>query len=495
MPMRPRSSNLAQRVKHALLSHRMVRPGNVLGIAVSGGADSVALLRLLHKLQDEIGVRLAVLHYQHGLRGEESAADERFVAELANRLGIDFLRDGTYAAAWAAEHRANLEEAGRRLRTAFFGRMAAEGRVTCVATAHTMDDQAETLLAHIIRGTGLAGLGGIHPVSGTVVRPLLDVRRAELRAWLESIGQHWREDSTNADQKRTRARLRSTLLPQLERDFQPGLAEHLSRLAGLARDDEALGEALAEARFREVAQPGPGRVTWKASDLVAPLPLAVQAPEGAQAALARRMVRLSVSTVLGHRRGLTAEHVEAVLHLARGHESGHRIELPHGVVALRNFGEIAFTAGNLSGRKERLSKGVEGAYSIPVELPQRGSVEVIVPAIRRRLCLKVVDCTEGARQTVLQDGALDAGALRPPFLLRNWHPGDVYRPQGRRQARKLKEWLREARVPAGERALWPVLESGGTLVWVRGLPPAEGAAAGPASCSLLFIREESIQEA
>jgi len=134
-----------------------------------------------------MGIRLAVLHFQHRLRGKESEGDERFTAELAAQLGLEFIREEADVARWVKSRRVNLEEAGRQLRTEFFERMVREARVTRVATAHTADDQAETVLAHLLRGTGLAGLAGIYPSAGMVVRPLLDVRRAELRAELDAL--------------------------------------------------------------------------------------------------------------------------------------------------------------------------------------------------------------------------------------------------------------------------------------------------------------------
>jgi len=506
-------SDLAHRVKTVMERRRMASPGERMGVAVSGGADSVALLRLLHELQDELGIRLAALHFQHGLRGAESAGDEAFVAEFAARLGVEFTRDGADVAAWAEREGVNLEEAGRRLRTEFFERVVREGRVTRVATAHTADDQAETVLAHLLRGSGLAGMAGIYPEAGVVVRPLLEVRRAELREWLKEIGQTWREDATNADTTRLRARIRNELVPVLERDFQPQAVEQLCRLAELAREEERFAAALTDARFQALARERAGggiggertdadpevgatlgteRVVVRAADLLAPLPADLLPDGAAQIALARRMVRRAVEQVLGHRRGLTAEHVESVLHLARGGMSGHRAVLPHGVVAVRSFDEIQFTAGNRTGRGERLNKRGTKDYSHLVELPASGSVELIVPAIGRRVRLKVVDWAAGAEETNSIGDALDAGRLSPPFFLRNWHPGDVYRPRGKRQARKLKELLREARVPADERGCWPVLESGGALVWVRGLPPGAECAAGAGTQRAVLISEEKL---
>jgi tRNA(Ile)-lysidine synthase len=184
--------------------------------------------------------------------------------------------------------------------------------------------------------------------------------------------------------------------------------------------------------------------------------------------------------------------VESVLHLSREAMSGRRVVLPHGVVATRSFDEVIFTAGNPAGRKERLREYSGGDYALPVALPERGSIELLVPAIGRRVRLKVVDWAAGSGETKSIEEALDAGRLTPPFFLRNWRPGDVYRPRGRRQARKVKELLREARVPRDERALWPVLECGGGLAWVRGLPPGASCAASAETRRALLISEEEL---
>src|SRR5580704_3109561 len=182
-------SELHNRVLEAIARHGMFRPGDRVGVAVSGGADSVALLRLLVDLRAELGVFLTVLHFNHQLRGAESDADEAFVAALAAQLGIEFVGGREDVAAAAREHRWNLEDAARRLRYAFF-RSALIGpggaaRLTRVAVAHSADDQAETVLARLVRGTGPAGLAAIYPVMDFVVRPLLEIRRGELREYLE----------------------------------------------------------------------------------------------------------------------------------------------------------------------------------------------------------------------------------------------------------------------------------------------------------------------
>src|SRR5690348_690295 len=236
------------RIQQTIKKHGMLRAGDRIGIAVSGGADSIALLKIFHSLRAELGIVLVVIHFNHQLRGAESDEDEKFVASLAESLALPFIAGRAEVAVVAKQNGWNLEDAARRLRYKFFQDALKEHGITCVATAHTSDDQAETVLARIIRGTGLAGLAAIHPVRGNIIRPLLDVRRAELREYLNSIHQNWREDSSNADTHRLRARLRGGLLPQLERDFSPSIVSNLNTLADLAREEELFWKSLVENR-------------------------------------------------------------------------------------------------------------------------------------------------------------------------------------------------------------------------------------------------------
>ncbi|MGC2636192.1 MAG: tRNA lysidine(34) synthetase TilS, partial [Acidobacteriaceae bacterium] len=229
-----------------------------VAVAVSGGADSVALLRVLVDAAPEIGLVLPVVHVHHGIRGADADADAQFVAELAGRLGLPFLRHDVDTPATARERRQTLEEAARTLRYAWFRELLAANQADAVATAHTLDDQAETVLHRLLRGAWTEGLGGIHPViacapalrasspdtadRGLILRPFLNARRADIEAWLRSIGQPWREDATNADTAFTRNRIRHELLPQLAA-FNPRIAEQLAHMAEIARDEEAWWDA------------------------------------------------------------------------------------------------------------------------------------------------------------------------------------------------------------------------------------------------------------
>ena len=173
--------SLQKRVLETIGQHLMIRPGDRVGVGVSGGADSVALLHLLTELKTKLGIGIAVLHFHHQLRGAEADEDERFVRELAAALDLEFASDRADVAGQARRDGLNLEDAARRLRYQFFAAAAATRELNRVAVAHTADDQAETVLAHLLRGTGLAGLAGIYPVAGLIVRPLIEIGREELR--------------------------------------------------------------------------------------------------------------------------------------------------------------------------------------------------------------------------------------------------------------------------------------------------------------------------
>ena len=487
---------LARRVKVFLRKHDMTRAGDRVGVAVSGGADSVALLLLLLELRERLGVVLSVLHFNHQLRGRQSDADERFVAMLAEEHGLVFHADRANVAARAKKERRNLEDTARWLRYDFFTRLVKEDHVTRVAVAHTADDQAETVLGHILRGTGLAGLGGIHPISGLlasgiagpIIRPLLEIRRAELRSYLKSRGQKWREDATNRDETRLRARIRRRLLPLLEKQFQPAVVPHLARLADLAREDEAFLDILAGERFAYLVERKEGALRIRVADLLEAWPKEVFTTEGtkkskkgeAAKALAKRLVRRIVEEAKTHPGQLTAQHVDAVLELASRGQSGKSLALPGGVEVRRDLDTVIFCSGlaersrstRPAGSKARDKCESSGRYEFEVRLDAEGA-SVRVPAVGCVFRFRVIDWPPQARETKTDAVVLDRDRLKSPLVLRNWHPGDLYCPAGRQGAHKLKRLLLEKRVSRWEREGWPVLTSGGIVAWARGFPAAD----------------------
>jgi len=298
-----------------LINREHIRPGNRICAAVSGGADSVALLLLLHTEnalpRSALGVGLSAVHVHHGLRGEEADADLAFVQALCLRLEVPLhvhhasVRDRVAASRGTAGggKPETIEEAARILRYDFFASLMAQGQADSVLTAHTLDDQAETVLMKLLRGAWTQGLGGIHPVvvvpdaarPGRILRPLLAVRRAELEDFLQTRGQPWRTDSSNADETFTRNRIRHRLLPVL-REFNPSLDQTLANLAELAREDEArwqveLGRILPQALLPGKPVRGGGRAVSTAAGESGCVAIELDRLRGFDPALRRRVVR------------------------------------------------------------------------------------------------------------------------------------------------------------------------------------------------------------
>ena len=440
----------------------LLRAGDRVGVAVSGGADSVALLRLLIELRDELGIVLSVVHFNHKLRGKASDQDELFVAKLAEKFGLTLHMGRGDVARKAAREKANLEDAARRARYSFFRRLTQGGLVDRVATAHTADDQAETVLAHILRGTGLAGLGGIHPTTEDgIVRPLLGVRRGDLRKYLRAKKQAWREDATNRDTSRQRARMRKKLLPLLEKEFNPKAVEHLAELAQLARKDEAFLSYTAKLRCDALSTFTDGAYRIPIRDLASSY----------SEALASRIIRVLVDKVRENAGELATLHVGAVRQLARSGENGKVLQLPGGVDVRRDNDALVFLARDKKNSNKKTSK----EFSHKVELGRETSI-----ALQEMGCvirLRSIDWPIAGRDTSKRGGfALDEAKLNGPLVLRSMQPGDRIRPEGRQHAHKLSRLLNEKRISRWEREGWPVLESAKNIVWARGFVAAEFAA-------------------
>jgi tRNA(Ile)-lysidine synthase len=460
--------NVTGKVLEYIRERGLLKPGDRVGVAVSGGADSVALLRVLLELRDELGVVLTVLHFNHLIRGADADEDEKFVAALAEQWGLEFRRSSVDVPAYAAEHKLSLEAGGREARYRFFESLLEQQELEVVATGHTTDDQAETVLMRVLRGAGIKGLGGIRPrreVQGcgrdarSIVRPMLAVRRAEVRAYLQSLPQPWREDATNADLQYTRNRIRHGLIPLIETRFQPAAVPALAQIAEVAREEEDYWQG-------EVRRIIPNVV----SDSGASLTVDIARLLALHVALQRRILR-ECSHKLNVQ--LDFEHLTQLLAAARGCEStgptGTVCELPGGWRVLRERQSLRF---------ERLcSSNQPGPVCYQYRLPVPGEVEIreigrVVHAFLRPV--------KPGGSGYNPEQSLDAAALGPELVVRNWRPGDRLWLPHSKGPKKMKELFELRHVPAEERRSWPVAASGEKLAWARGFgasvefqPPAD----------------------
>jgi tRNA(Ile)-lysidine synthase len=531
--------SLAQRVLSHVRREDLLHPGDRVGIAVSGGIDSVALLRLLLELRHELGIVLSVVHFNHKLRGADSDADQAFVEGLARQHGLEFYCESGDTAELASHQHSGLEAAARELRYGFFQRLLGadeleipqglkpEGKDSSlrgaeaplfhgtaravpfqnqqamldkIATGHTLDDQAETVLMRLIRGTGLRGLGGIHPRivvededgngHGEILRPLLGIRRQELEQYLKDLNQPWREDSTNADSKFTRNRVRSLVLPLLQREFNPAVAENFAELAEIARDEEDYWEnevsgwlgTVVQWSEPEWARGLPGFESPQSLVQIAPSSLSPKSPDPEllarieqpgpalmNASLSRpwlltepKAVQRRVLKAIGEQVGIPLEfkHIDEVLRFAaEDGPSGKELSLPLGWKLRREPAAMVFLTPDLR-RQERIPD-----YEYSLAIPGR----VLVPELG--IVIEALRATPGAQIAEYNpQQLLRADLLQESLTVRNWRPGDRYFPAHTKAPKKVKELLQERYVPQPGRRLWPVVENAGEIVWMRGFP-------------------------
>jgi len=542
----------------------LLEAGDRLGVAVSGGADSVSLLRLLLELRHELGIVLSVVHFNHKLRGAESDADEKFVAELALSHQLEFHVSSGDVAVEADANHLSIETAAREMRYAFF-RQLQEGfeqaesggpchlpssqtltwqlnpsqfgqtsdqpprssdelpegpiklrRLDKIATGHTLDDQAETVLMRVLRGTGTHGLGGIYPVvaleeddndaatSALIVRPLLTIRHQELEAYLREINQPWREDSSNANLHHTRNRVRHVLLPLLEGEFNPAVTTTLAELAEIARAEQDywdgevsgwMGTAIHWSEPKWAARGEQGLVQLRPADttlqhrLNQPGPLVMNASIdllwllSEPLAIQRRSIK-AVGDLAGF--PLEFKHVEEIVHFAADeHNQGKKLSLPLGWTVVREPEALTFLTPDLR-TQERIPTDYEYLLAYPgrAMVPEAG---IVIEAVRvlpdQVSSFRVANKTENGF-----DRLLDASLVSNSLTVRNWRPGDRFWPVHTKAPKKIKELLQEHHITGDERRFWPVVLSDQEIVWVRGLPAAEPFRAKSENAEAVLIR-------
>jgi tRNA(Ile)-lysidine synthase len=458
--------SLPETVLAYVQKHDLLRAGDRAGVAVSGGADSVALLRLLLDLRHHIGIVLCIVHFNHKLRSPQADEDERFASDLAAKNGLEFHSASSNVKEFASAERLSLETAARKLRYQYFFDLLRGGTLDRIATAHTLDDQAETVLLRMARGAGTRGLAGIYPhltVPGppfaerrrtpAIVRPLLQVRRHEHIAYLESIGQTWREDESNRDLRHSRNRARHTILPLLERELNPSVKEALAEMAEIARAEEANWENATQDLLKS---------SWRARNECGTLQTSVLT--NLPLALRRRLLRAAAES-LGFR--LEFRHVEEILSLS--HKLNESATLPDGWVVRAQKSTLEFQRNPQSAST--------GDYEYPLALP--GSTEV--PQAGSRIEASIV--TRSDAHVYNADHLYDPAQLKRELRVRNWRPGDRFWPAHTKAPKKIKDLLQARDLARTERKQWPVVVCGTEVVWVRGfavpsrLQPRSGALA------------------
>lgn len=441
-------STLLPRLARTIRQQQLFKPHDRLVVALSGGADSCALLDLLTRLPG-YDLFLVAAHLNHGLRGAESDGDERFCRELAAGYEIPFESCRIDVEALAQTEGLNLEDAGRRARIGFLDRICQQYGAAAVVTAHHSDDQAETVLMRLMRGSGMAGLSGMrYNNQRGYLRPLLDVTRAQIKQYLAEQGLAWREDASNRDTDFLRNRIRHELLPLLEQ-YNPAIRQRLTATAAILADEERLLESLAEAAFEELFHQDKNQLACSIAGLKAQPP-----------ALQRRILRLAYQQLAGNLDGLGREHIEAVLRLPDSPHPNARLALPQNISALRAYDQLLFR----SARQDTPDAPAELVINAPGQycLPGGGI-----------LIIETASAAVDFNNLPADSACFDLDRTPFPWLVRTFQPGDRMAPFGLGGSKKVKDIFIDRKIPLAERRLIPLIFSGEDLIWIAGVCTSE----------------------
>lgn len=457
------------RVREYIWRHRMIEPGDRVVAGVSGGADSVFLLLILRDLQAELSFSLSAVHVEHGLRGKESLEDAAFVEGLCQQAGVPCRMFQVDMLSEARRMGYSLEEAGRELRYACFAEACRELGGGKIAVAHHRDDQAETVLLHLFRGSGLRGLCGMAPVRGNVIRPLLELERKEIEEWLGAHGMKWRMDRTNLETAYTRNKLRLQVLPFVEREIQPGAGKHAALAAEHLRQVQEYVDGQARRCYESCAlelrgkaeepekrmEPGKAQHIWQ-------IRICLESFWQQEPLMRRMVLQLALERLGEGLRDVGAVHLKALEELANK-ESGRELALPHKVCVRKEYESLVFERrGKARERKEPVNLvigEIPGTYAAG-GLFWRFSLE------------------DGKKYQKIPEKTytkwFDYDRIIQCLSIRSRCPGDFLEINREHGKKKLKDYLIDSKVSREERDRLLLLADGQHILWIPGRRISEG---------------------
>jgi len=442
--------DLIAKARNTIDRYRMLKPKDRILVAVSGGPDSVALLFILLELRKEYNLPLFVAHLNHKLRGEESDQDQKFVRKLASDLNLKLYTRSCYVEKEAKRLKLSTEECARKIRYDYLNKLADKLKAQKIALGHNSNDQAETVLIRLIRGSGSLGLSGIPPVKGKIIRPLIEIKRPQIEAFLKKKKIPFRIDSSNLRTDYLRNRVRLRLLPILKREFNPKIEEVLNRTASILRAEQRLLNKHAEKAYPKV-------VLREQNNKII---LDLKRFSGYDKSLKRFMVRNCVKRLKGDLMQLTFDKVETLLNLIDQAKSGKRVDLIDDI-----YGDVTKDHISIYQRKPQ-------DFSYALSLPGKKELRKLGVSIDSEVspCLKAKG---GVKSQNKWTALLDMNKLAPPFRLRNRKNGDRFRPLGMRGTKSVADFLVDTKVPRCDRDEVMLLTSGNKIAWVVGYRMSE----------------------
>jgi tRNA(Ile)-lysidine synthase len=438
------ATDLPERVARTIRGHKLFKPGDTVIVALSSGADSCALLDILAGMVS-LSPRIVVAHLNHCLRGADSDGDEAFARSLAEQYALPFESRRIDVRNLARQQGLNLEDAGRQARIAFLDELRTRRKASAIALAHHADDQAETVLMRLLRGSGMTGLCGMSYRNGRgFIRPLLEIRRTEIEAYLSARRLRHREDISNHDTTFLRNRIRHELLPLLTQ-YNPAIRERLTDTAALLADENDLLDHMAEKLVSRACTIDVSTVTCSLSHL-----------EHQPPALTRRVFRRALLLLAGSGKGFSRRHIAALEDLAASPRPNASLDLPRGISARREYGQLLLQRKSAAVLPETIDLQITGPGHYA--LPNGGSVSV-------RLDADFVEA--GAKDS--ESVSFDLEKVPFPWHLRTFMAGDRIVPLGMNGTKKVKTLFIDEKIPLTLRRRTPLIFSGDTLIWVCGV--------------------------
>ena len=442
------------RIEDYIKTKQMLVKGDRVLVSVSGGPDSVALLSLLHQLSEKWSLCLSVVHFEHGLRGEESQEDAVFVTHLCHKFGIPCsVKKLNLKSSVSLTKQSSLQELARNSRYEILSRMSIETGANKIAVGHTADDQAETVIMWMVRGAGSLGLSGIPPVRApNVIRPLLGTSRSEILRYLKHQVMEYRTDSSNDKPMYWRNQVRQEVMPILKR-YNPNVTKAIARQVDIVREEEAYLFQLAQQALEQVQKVKTSNgVTFLHRDRLMNLPVAMK----------RRVLRMAIQEVSGTSQMPSFDTIETIMQQVVAGQSGSWVTL-HGVEIVREYELIRLSSSQMS---TVLAQSIHKAYQ-SVAIPS----QVVWPLTGQTLA---VSTSQNSQHGSLKDlnryhAIIDADAFSPSLVLRNWKAGDYFHPLGMGGKRKkLQDFFSDIKVPRFCRSIVPLLVAPEGIIWVGG---------------------------
>jgi tRNA(Ile)-lysidine synthase len=437
-------TDILDSVRGTIDKYRLFKEGDCVLAAVSGGSDSVFLLRALHALKEDLAIELKAAHLDHMIRGEEAEREAEWVRDLCRSLSIECVSGRTDSKAFARENRLSLEEAARISRYDFLDSVRRAVGARAVALGHTMDDQAETLILRLCRGSGMTGLACMSPLRDHYARPLLDLRRDAIREYLDKKGFPYLEDPSNLDLKFRRNMTRHKVIPALESCLNPSVVEVLARTASVLAEEDSLLESIAHDDLSRVAR-----------EVGADIELDTDAMLKLTRSRRRRALRAAARKVRGDLRNISAVHIDGLMELLESGRTGGRISLPS-LVAHRDYGRLVLSRGPAT---------EAGRYERPLKVPGVTEVgEANLSLLSSIACPGEMELTQTDKGRAYFD--LDRIAL--PLSVRNRRAGDRLTPYKSRDSKKLKELFIDDKISRRLRDSIPIVVDNKGILWVPG---------------------------